>query len=208
MKPASRRRLQLVLLPVILLCALAGSLCLGQQSDQSKDSEKELALQFDPQHTSITFTLADVLHTLRGTFRLGHGSLNFDSASGSLFGEIVVDARSGQSGNSMRDRKMHREILESEKYPEITFRPDRIDGTVLPLGKSSVRLHGVVSIHGADHELTIPAQVEMFSDHWTSALHFSIPYVKWGMKNPSTLFLRVSESVDIDVNAAGTISNP
>lgn len=208
MKPSSRSLLQRASLLLILLCVLVGGLCLGQHSDQNKDSDKQLALQFDPQHTSITFTLADVLHTVRGTFRTERGSLNFDSASGSLTGEIVVDARSGQSGNSIRDRKMHREILESEKYPEITFRPDRIDGTVLPLGKSSLRLHGAVSIHGADHELTIPAQVEMFSDHWSAALHFSIPYVKWGMKNPSTLFLRVSESVDIDVNAAGTISPP
>ncbi len=211
MTPAIHSRLRWTFWTATLFCALAASLCLGQQTDQAQgdgDKENPLALRFDPQQSSITFTLGDVLHTVRGTFRAERGSLNFDFASGSLYGAIVVDARSGQSGNSMRDRKMHREILESEKYPEITFRPDRIDGTILPLGKSSVRLHGIFSIHGADHELTIPAQVEMFPDHWSAALHFSIPYVKWGMKNPSTLFLRVSESVDIDVNAAGTIGRP
>jgi len=164
--------------------------------------------QLEAQRTTINFTLSDVLHTVHGTFRAQRGFLNLVTSSGSLTGEIVVDARSGQTGNGMRDRKMHREVLESERYPEITFRPDRIDGTISPQGKSSIRVHGVFGIHGADHELSVPAEVEMFPDHWTASLHFSIPYVKWGMKNPSTLFLRVSETVDLDVNAVGTITQP
>ena len=55
----------------------------------------------------------------------------------------------------------------------------------------------------SDHELTVPAEVEMSSDHWTATLHFAVPYAKWGMKNPSNLFLRVSESVDIDRDRRG-----
>jgi polyisoprenoid-binding protein YceI len=169
---------------------------------------QEIVLQFDPQHTSINFALSDVLHAVHGTFDLKRGRLLFDAASGKISGEIVVDAKSGRSGNGMRDRKMHREILESEQYPEITFRPDHMEGTVAPQGKSSVKVHGIFSIHGSDHEITVPAQIEMSADHWSAMLHFSVPYVQWGMKNPSTLFLRVSESVDIDVNAAGAITPP
>src|SRR5580693_4461520 len=167
---------------------------------------QNLVLQLDPQHTTINYTLGDVLHTVRGTFRLKQGSLRLDRASGKLTGEIVVDARSGDSGSGMRDRKMHREVLDSDRYPEIAFRPDRVDGAVLPQGKSSVRVHGIFSIHGADHELTVPAEVEMSSDQWTAKLHFAVPYATWGMKNPSTLFLRVSESVDIDLATAGTVT--
>jgi polyisoprenoid-binding protein YceI len=169
---------------------------------------QNFVLQFDPQHTTVNFTLADVLHTVRGSFRLKQGSLRLDPTSSKLTGEIVVDAKSGESGSGMRDRKMHREVLESERYPEIAFRPDRIEGTVAPQGKSSVRVHGIFSIHGSDHELTAPAEVEMFPEHWTATLHFSVPYAKWGMKNPSTLFLKVSESADIDVTASGTITPP
>jgi polyisoprenoid-binding protein YceI len=164
--------------------------------------------QLDPQHTTISFTLGDVLHTVHGTFQLKQGSLRLDPASGKFAGEIVVDAKSGQSGNGMRDRKMHREVLESERYPEITFRPDRVDGNVSLQGKSSVRVHGIFTIHGSDHELTVPADLDMSSEHWTAMLHFAVPYANWGMKNPSTLFLRVSESVAIDLTAVGTISRP
>jgi hypothetical protein len=75
-------------------------------------------------------------------------------------------------------------------------------------GKSSVRVHGIFSIHGSDHELTVPAEVETFPDHWTATLHFVVPYAKWGMKNPSTMFLRVSESVNIDMTTAGALARP
>ena len=160
------------------------------------------------QHTTINFTLGDVLHTVKGTFHLKHGSLLLDPASGKLTGEIIVDAKSGESGSGMRDRKMHREVLESDRYPDITFRPDRIEGTVGFSGKSSVRVHGMFSIHGTDHDITVPAEVEMLPDHWTATLHFAVPYAKWGMKNPSTLFLKVSESVDIDLSAAGSVTRP
>jgi polyisoprenoid-binding protein YceI len=169
---------------------------------------QDLVFKLDPEHSTVTFTLGDVLHTVHGTFQLKQGSLRLDPASGKVAGEIVADAKSGNSGSGMRDRKMDREVLESDRYPEIAFRPDRIEGTVLLPGKSSVRVHGIFTIHGSDHELTVPAQVETTPDHWTATLHFVVPYAKWGMKNPSTLFLRVSESVDIDLAAAGAFVRP
>jgi polyisoprenoid-binding protein YceI len=167
---------------------------------------QELVFRLDPQHSTVSFLLGDAIHTVRGTFRLKESALRLDPASGKIAGEIIVDAKSGESGSGMRDRKMHREVLESDHYPEIVFRPDRVDGTVSVQGKSSVRVHGVFNIHGSDHELTVPAEVEVSSDHWTATLHFAVPYANWGMKNPSTLFLRVNESVDIDLTASGTIT--
>jgi polyisoprenoid-binding protein YceI len=174
----------------------------------SASPAQSVAFQLDPQHTTVNFTLGDVLHTVHGTFRLKQGSLHLDPVSGKVAGEIVVDAKSGDSGSGMRDRKMHGEVLESERYPEITFHPDRVDGTVAPSGKSSVHVHGIFSIHGSDHELTVPAEVAVSPDRWTATLHFAVPYANWGMKNPSTLFLRVGESVDIDLTASGTITRP
>ena len=168
--------------------------CWGQES-----------LNLDPTRTTVKFTLADVLHTVHGTFQLKHGALQFDPSSGKISGEITVDAQSGQSGSGARDRKMHKEVLESQRYPEISFRPDRIVGMVADHGSSSVQVHGIFRIHGADREITVPAQVEMLSDHWTANVHFNIPYEKWGMKNPSTLFLRVSDTVEIDLSGSGSI---
>src|ERR1700758_838686 len=120
----------------------------------SLSSAQDTAFQLDPGQTSVKFTLSDVLHTVRGSFKLKHGTLQFDPASGKISGEIVVDAASGDSGNGMRDRKMNKEVLESARYPEISFRPDRIEGAVANQGTSSVMVHGTFSIHGTDREIT------------------------------------------------------
>src|SRR6266699_3112144 len=91
---------------------------------------QETAFHLDPAQTSVKFTVGDVLHTVRGTFQLKHGALQFEPASGKISGEIVVDATSGESGSGMRDRKMHKEVLESGLFPEISSRPDRVEGAV------------------------------------------------------------------------------
>jgi len=166
---------------------------------------QQTSLELDPAQTSVKFTLGDVLHTVHGTFQLKRGALEFDPSSGKISGEIVADAKSGASGSNMRDRKMHKEVLESERYPEISFSPDRVEGPVASEGKSTVKVHGTFRIHGADREITVPATVDMSGEHWSAVVHFSVPYAKWGMKNPSTLFLRVSDTVEIDLAASGTV---
>jgi polyisoprenoid-binding protein YceI len=171
-------------------------------------ASQDAAFQLDPAQSAVKFTLGDVLHTVHGTFKLKHGAVELDPKSGKVSGEIVVDAQSGDSGSGMRDRKMHKEVLESTRYPEIVFRPDRVEGKVAGQGKSSVMIHGTFSIHGADREITVPAQVDLSADHWSAAVHFTVPYAKWGMKNPSTLFLRVSDTVEIDLAAAGNVATP
>lgn len=163
----------------------------------------EIGLNFVPANTTVNFTLGDILHTVHGSFNVKHGAVHFDPATNKISGEILVDATSGHSGSDGRDRRMHREILEGVRYPDIVFRPDRVEGQFAAVGSSSIQVHGMFTIHGLEHEITIPVRVEMAPGHWTAASHFSVPYVRWGMKNPSTFVLRVDQSVDIDIQASG-----
>ena len=180
---------------LLIGCALAGAV-----------SAQELVLQCDPGQTAADFTLGDALHTVKGSFSLKQGEIRFDPSSGKISGEIVFAATSGTSGNKIRDRKMHKDVLESARFPEIGFRPDHVDGAVAASGKSSVQVHGIFHIHGAEHEITVPAEVNLSADHWTVTAHFVVPYAKWGMKNPSVLFLRVGDSVDVAFHAAGGVA--
>lgn len=161
---------------------------------------QDTALQIDPDRTKVEFTVGDVLHTVHGTFLLTRGNIRFDTATGKASGELVVDATSGESGSGARDRRMHSHILESDQYREIVFRPDRVEGKVASQGNSQVQLHGMFAIHGAEHEITLPVDVEVADGQYTATTHFFIPYVKWGMKNPSTLFLRVSDKVELTIH--------
>ena len=162
--------------------------------------------KLDPEKTTVQFTLNASLHSVHGTFRLKPSSLELDPATGQTSGEILVDAKSAVTGNAMRDRKMHKDVLESDQYPEIQFSPDRITGAVALPGKSSVMVHGMFRIHGMDREISIPAIVETTADSWTATIHFTVPYEKWGMKNPSNLFLHVSDSVEIELAVVGSMS--
>jgi polyisoprenoid-binding protein YceI len=167
-------------------------------------ARQSAALAIDPAQTKVEFTLGDVLHTVHGTFHLTSGTLRFDPVSGKASGELVVDARSGDSGSKARDKRMHANILESEKYPQITFRPDRVEGKLAAEGKSQVHLHGIFSIHGAEHEITVPASVDASGGLYNVTAIFAVPYVKWGMKNPSTLILRVNDTVEISVHTTAS----
>jgi len=164
-----------------------------------------LALEFDPARTKVQFTLSATLHTVEGTFKLKHGSIHIDAATGAASGEIVVDATSGDSGNSGRDRRMHASILESARYPEIAFRPDRLEGAIPTQGTASLKMHGIFRIRGADHEISLPVDVAASNGQYSATLHFVVPYVEWGMKNPSTFVLRVSDKVNITVT---TVAKP
>jgi len=169
---------------------------------------QEAVLELDPAQTHIEFTLADVLHTVHGTFNLKSGTIRFDPATGKASGLVVVDVTSGNSGSGSRDHKMHKDILESRKYPEATFTPVRVTGRVEAQGESPVQLKGIFKLHGNEHELTLATTVRMGRDQLTASTHFVIPYVEWGLKNPSTLFLRVGNKVDITIEAVGRLTMP
>lgn len=163
-------------------------------------------VELAPESTSINWTLGDVLHTVHGAFQLKCGDIRFDTDSGRASGAVVVDAASGESGNGSRDSRMHKNVLESAKYPEISFAPDRVEGSLKASGKTSVKLHGTMKIHGTTHEITAPAEVTIQDGQLTADIKFDIPYVAWGMKDPSNFLLKVSKSVSIEIHAAGRIS--
>jgi polyisoprenoid-binding protein YceI len=165
----------------------------------------ENTIELDPARTSVGFTLSDVLHTVHGAFRLKRGSLKFDSATGVASGEIVVDVASGDSGSGARDKRMHKEILESSRYPEAVFTPDRVSGELAPSGESQLDVHGSFQIHGVSHEMTFHFRAEVKAGEVVTSTSFTIPYVQWGMKNPSNFLLKVSDKVEMNVQATGRV---
>jgi polyisoprenoid-binding protein YceI len=169
-------------------------------------SAQPRTFELDPAQTKVGFTLGDVLHTVRGTFHLRRGSIQFDDATGDASGELVVDALSGDSGNSSRDKKMHKENLESAKYSEIVFTPRHIKGAVSADGKSQVTVDGTLALHGQSHPVTMTLNIQLQDGAGSADTVFVVPYEQWGVKNPSTFILRVSDKVEINVHAVGRLT--
>jgi polyisoprenoid-binding protein YceI len=166
----------------------------------------ERVLTLDPEATTINFHLGATGHDVDGLFKLVAGELRFDPVSGVARGEIRIDATKAATGNKKRDREMHDHVLETGPYPLFLFHADRIEGQLAESGTSDLQLHGTVSIHGADHPLTLPARVTIVGDHVSATTSFPVPFVAWGMKDPSWFVLRVEKEVGVTVKAEGRVT--
>lgn len=160
----------------------------------------------DPAQTKVNFTVDSTLHTVHGDFRLKRGSIQFDSNTGAASGELVVDSASGESGSDGRDKRMHKEILESPKYSDIIFTPQHIKGAVANEGKSTVEVEGILTMHGKSKPVTMPIEVQLQNGTGSADGSFSVKYQEWGIKNPSTFILRVNDTVQIHVHTLGKIT--
>lgn len=184
---------------LFIACSAAGELA------GASPPARDIRLALDRKECRIRFSLPAVLHTVRGTFEVREGDLRLDVDSGKIAGRVVVDVTSGNTGEEERDRRMHQEVLESDKFPEAVFTPDRLAGQLALSGESHVSVHGVLRIHGQDHNVDLPVMVSLEGGRFTAASRLSIPYVRWGMKDPSTLILRVSKTVEVEISVTGTV---
>jgi polyisoprenoid-binding protein YceI len=185
-------------LPALLLAFVA-------QAASAQAQPTRVAVHFDPAATEIHWTLSGTAHTTHGTFKLKGGLVSFDPATGVADGELLVDLATGESGNKDRDATMQKDVLQSDKYPDAFFHPAKVVGSIKPGATQTIAVEGSFNIHGADHPLKLQIDVKLDGDRATATTHFAIPYVAWGMKDPSQFLLRVGKEVDIDVVARGTI---
>lgn len=192
---------------LVLVLFAFGTAPAWTQSPQAaaQTNPSEITLNLDPAKSNLHWTLGSTLHSVHGTFSLKRGTVQFDPASGNANGEFVADATSGQSGNNSRDKKMHGEILESARYSEVVFRPVKIEGKVLAQGKSTVQVAGKFTLHGSEHDITIPVQAELTGEQWKGSAKFSVPYIQWGLKSPNTFLLKADPAVEIELELSGTL---
>lgn len=174
----------------------------------TRAAAQDLALELNPAETTISFAVHASLHTVHGTLKLKNGTIHFNPATGAASGLVVVDTTSGDTGNRGRDRKMHREVLESAKYPEATFSPIKFSGAFRRQGESTVDVSGILRLHGSEHQVTLSFPVQADGNVLSATTHLVIPYVAWGLKNPSTFILRVSDQLDMDVKTSGRVTAP
>jgi polyisoprenoid-binding protein YceI len=204
----SRSRLAAVFYFLVAAPATLAVLGALPQHAAPQSPASEIVLGLEPAQSKVHWTLESTVHTVHGSFAFKKGTLRLDTSTGKASGEIIVDATSGNSGNDSRDKKMHKEVLETGQYTEVVFRPDRVEGKITPQGIFSVQVHGLFTLHGSKHELTVPVQAELAGDHWTGSAKFSVPFIDWGLKNPSNFLLKVNHAVEIELELKGNLQNP
>jgi polyisoprenoid-binding protein YceI len=182
------------------------ALALALVSATHAQAPHEIGITLDPAITAIQWTLVTNTHTVHGTFKLKSGAMTLNPETGAASGLIVVDATSGESGDSARDSRMHKVILESAKFPTVTFRPVHVSGKFDPATTRSVTVDGIITLHGQEHPLQLTVALDPKASGPELTTHFILPYVEWGLKDASTFIFRAEKQVTLEIKGTATIS--
>lgn len=188
--------------PLLLLAAWAAAGLLAA----SPAVAAEEVLTLDAAKSKLTFLLDATAHEVKGSLALERGEVRFDRATGTAGGEIVIDARRTATGSEGRDEKMHAEVLLSAKFPQIVFRPEKLEGQLPASGQGTIGLRGKISLAGVEHDLLLPAEVEIDGDRVVASSTFKIPFVAWGLHDPSIFLLKVAKEVVVTLRVEGRLA--
>jgi polyisoprenoid-binding protein YceI len=163
-------------------------------------------LVVNPDASEVKMTLKTTHEIVNGTFHIQSGSIEFDRSTPTMSGSVIVLAGSGRTGNDSRDKRMNEEILKADQYTTVSFAPKTYTGMIAPSGDSTIQVSGVFTLLGNSHDLTIPMQIHIDGSKATAKAQFVVPYVQWGLKNPSFLIWKAGNDVAIDLFLAGQLS--
>jgi hypothetical protein len=161
----------------------------------------------NPDASEVKMKLNTTHEVVNGTFHVQSGSINFDRTAPHISGTVIVAAGSGKTGNDSRDKKMNKDILTVDQYTIVSFAPKTYTGTIAPSGDSTIQVSGVFTLLGNPHDLTIPMQIHMDGSKATARAQFVVPYVQWGLKNPSFMLWKAENDVAIDLSLVGQVSD-
>jgi polyisoprenoid-binding protein YceI len=162
--------------------------------------------QIDAATSQVLFSLGG-FHDVAGHFSVSSGEITFDRKTGAMSGTVQVNAASGNSDDSSRDKKMDKDQLKVTKFPTITFAPTKFTGTLNDSGDSSIQVQGTFTLLGKPHDITVPMTVNINGTACTAKGSFTIPYVEWGVKDPSNFLMHMDKQVKIGLAFSGTLSH-
>jgi hypothetical protein len=183
-------------LAVFVLAAIFSSTALAQHQ----------TFVVNPDSSQVKMTLNTTREIVNGTFHVQSGSIEFDRGTPDMSGSVVILAGSGKTGNDSRDKRMYKEILQVQQHAAVSFEPKTYTGSIAPSGDSNLSVAGIFTLLGTPHQITIPIAIHIEGTAATAKAHFVVPYIQWGLKDPSFLIWKAEKDVAIDLVLTGQIS--
>src|SRR4051812_35286240 len=181
---------------VAAACALFSAAAVAQQH-----------YKVDPAASEVHFNLGASDGPVNGTFRATSGEFTLDPSTGAMTGAISVDAGSGDSGNKKRDKKMSNDQMKAQTYAAVTFAPSKFSAKLNDTGDSAGQVDGTFTLIGQPHPLSVPMNVHMENGRFTATGEFTVPFVNWGVKDPSFMMFKVENQVKVQLKLTGTVTN-
>lgn len=172
--------------------ALAGHWTIGSGSAAGYRVREKLA--FLPAESQAVGRTSAI--TGSATFTGANSSLKVSDAS------FVVDLTSLKSDQSMRDEKIRTIGVESEKYPQATFKlsePITIPAGALDGKAVNVTATGPLTIHGTTKTVTIPMAMSLGDLKVEAVGSITFPWSEFNMTAPSVGgFVKVTDSATME----------
>jgi polyisoprenoid-binding protein YceI len=130
--------------------------------------------------------------------------------SSDLKAEVRVEARSLNTGNDRRDKKM-RETLEVEKYPLITFKLSqvRLIQKASDTGPSRYKVEGILGIHGVERPVTVEVESKREGNRVTISGKMPLDITDYQIDPPRVpviVFVKMDKNVRVEFNLVAEAS--
>ena len=118
--------------------------------------------QLDPVHTSVEFVAGQrMVSKVRVKFTGVSGNSHVSDDPLGSWAEVTIDPASVETGDEKRDAHLRSpDFFDVERYPEITFRSSRVEGS----SPGHFKLEGDLTVHG----VTRPVALDVEYHGWTS----------------------------------------
>jgi len=177
----------------------------------------------DPKNV-VQFTSKATLETVVGHTSnvTGHVYLNLDSVAATSDGEFSVDLNSIDTGIAMRNNDMRKSFLETDKYPNATFKLTRFVSSDKASLKPGETAHAVIegdfTVHGVAKSYQIPVTITYDNASQSSKMRMSgntgnilaidgswiVKLADHNITRPQMLFMRLAEEQHVNISVALT----
>jgi hypothetical protein len=167
-----------------------------------------LRITLTAEKTQLTFELGAVFHTVHGKGLIDDAVLTYSADTGELIGSIGLAAAGVTTENQRRDHKMHQQVLKSAEHPRIALILRRADGDLNTTTGGALQIEADLELLGEPHPLSFPVEITILdpeSGSFRASGAFSVPYVAWGLEDPSSVFLRVDQEVQVTFSTGGIL---
>jgi polyisoprenoid-binding protein YceI len=168
---------------------------------------EQMTFVLDSERSEVRILLGATLHTVPGSAPIGPATLTWDTESGEASGQVVIQSAELDTRIDARNAKMHEIVLKTLEHPEIIFEATGFE--LRQPGDDEMRfvLRGALTLVGTTQQIEFETHARRRGDDsWKARADLNVPYVEWGLEDPSMPLFGVDKHVAVEVKAIGTLT--
>ena len=168
---------------------------------------EQMTFVLDAERSEVRIRLGATLHTVPGSAPVGASTLTWDTETGVASGQVVIQSADLDTGIDARNAKMHDLVLKTLEHPEISFEATGFELRQPGTDEMRFVLKGTLTLVGTSHEIELESHARRRGDDsWKARADLNVPYVEWGLEDPSMALFGVDKHVAVEVKAIGTLT--